>query len=134
MKLKTLIVAAALALGSLLGAFGLSGEALAVQCPEGTVQAGASVGSLAECNTEKDETLMPTLAQIINVIVGVVGVVAVIVIVIGAILLVTSQGDPGRLARARLTIMYAVIGLVVAILAYAIVNFVLASVFKPKQP
>lgn len=127
MKLKTLVVAAALALGSLLGAFGLSGAALAVTCPEGSLR--PSAGSLAECNLEEDESLMPTLTQIINVIVGVIGVVAVIVIVIGAILMVVSQGEPGKVARARLTIMYAVIGLVIAILAYAIVNFALSSVF-----
>lgn len=131
MKLKTLIIAAALALGSLLGAFGLSGKALAVDCPPGTIRGdkGGSANSLAECNIEEDESLMPTLTQIINVIVGVIGVVAVIVIVVGAILMAISQGDPGKVARARLTIMYAVIGLVIAILAYAIVNFALSSVF-----
>lgn len=130
MKLKTLVLAAALALGSLLGAFGLGETVFAVVCPEGTVREGEDLSSFAECNTVEDDSLMPTLATIINVIVGFVGVVSVIVIVVGAIIMVTSQGDPGRLARARLSILYAIVGLVIAILAFSIVNFVLSNVFK----
>ena len=133
MKLKTLGLAAALVLGSLSGAFGLSGSVFAeVTCPAGTVRGDSgnpTASSLAECNTVEDDTLMPTLMSIINVIVGFVGVVSVIVIVIGAIIMVTSQGDPGKLARARLSILYAIVGLVIAILTFSIVNFVLSSVF-----
>ena len=44
----------------------------------------------------------------------------------------TSQGDSGKVAKARNTILYGVVGLVVALLAFAIVNFVLSSVFKAK--
>jgi multisubunit Na+/H+ antiporter MnhB subunit len=55
--------------------------------------------------------------------------IAVIMIVIGGIRYTTSNGDSSQVKSAKDTIMYAVIGLVVAILAYAIVNFIL-SAFK----
>lgn len=45
----------------------------------------------------------------------------------GGILYTTSSGDSNKVTTAKNTIMYAVIGLVVAIFAYAIVNFVLTT-------
>lgn len=73
--------------------------------------------------------LMNTLNTIINVVVGVVGFVAVAMIVIGGISFATSQGDSAKTTKARNTILYGVVGLVVALLAFAIVNFVLTNVF-----
>ena len=56
------------------------------------------------------------------------GIISVIVIIIGGIYYTTSQGDPGKVRKAKDTILYAVIGLIVSLLAFAIVNFVLAKV------
>ena len=78
----------------------------------------------------KNSDLMSILTIIINVIVGVVGFVAVVMIIIGGISFATSQGDTARTTKARNTILYGVVGLVVALLAFAIVNFVLSSVFN----
>lgn len=77
-----------------------------------------------------NKDLMGTLTIIINVIVGVVGFVAVAMIVMGGISFATSQGDTSKVAKARNTILYGVVGLVVALLAFAIVNFVLSAVFN----
>ena len=60
---------------------------------------------------------------------GFVGLAAVIVIIIGGIGFVTSQGDAGKAVKARTTIIYGVVGLVICLLAYAIVNLVLVGVF-----
>ena len=78
----------------------------------------------------KQSNLMKTLQLVVNVIVGVIGFVAVIMMIMGGISFVTSQGDASKVAKARNTILYGVVGLVVALLAFAIVNFVLTSVFK----
>lgn len=59
---------------------------------------------------------------------GLVAVVAVIVIIIGGVSVATSQGDPGKIKKGRSTILYGVIGMVVCILAFAIVSFVLNSI------
>ena len=69
---------------------------------------------------------------IINVALGVIGFVAVVFIIVGAVQYVTSSGEPGKITKAKNTIMYAVIGLVVALLAYAIVNFVLGDILGEK--
>ena len=73
--------------------------------------------------------LLGTANTIINVILGAVGFIAVVMIIIGGISYTTSAGDSARVKKAKDTILYGVIGLVIALLAFAIVNFVLTSVF-----
>ena len=65
------------------------------------------------------------ITSVINVMLFIIGVLSVIMIVYGGILYVISAGDSGRVSKAKNTIMYAIVGLVVALLAYAIVNFVI---------
>lgn len=66
------------------------------------------------------------LAQdVISTLLFVLGIICVIVIIVGGILYATSNGDPKKTKQAKDTVLYAVVGLVVALLAYAIVNFVL---------
>ena len=62
-----------------------------------------------------------------NVLLFIVGAVAVIMIVIGGLRYVTSGGNSSSISAAKNTILYAVIGLIVALLAYAVINFVLNS-------
>ena len=62
---------------------------------------------------------------IVNTLLYVLGAVSVIVIIVAGILYTTSGGDPALITKAKNTLLYAVIGLVVAISAYAIVNFVI---------
>ena len=71
-----------------------------------------------------------TQAQVtsaLQVLFGVLGAVALIYVIIGAFNFVTSQGDPQATSKARNTIIYAVIGLVIAISAEAIVDFVIGK-------
>lgn len=102
-----------------------------VKCPDGT-DAGAN--GLASCtklnNTANTNDLMGQANTIINVVIGVIGFVAVAFIIFGGFQYTTSAGDPGKVKKAKDTILYGIIGLVVAMLAYAIVNFVLSNVFK----
>ena len=66
--------------------------------------------------------------KVVNVILFVLGAAAVIMIIIGGFRYVVSGGDSSSVTAAKNTILYAVIGLVIAVLAYAIVNFVVKSV------
>jgi multisubunit Na+/H+ antiporter MnhB subunit len=75
------------------------------------------------------QDLNNVIQAIINTVIFVVGIVAVVMVILGGIKYSTSQGDSGKVKSAKDTIMYGIIGLVVAILAFAIVNFVLSSVF-----
>ncbi len=68
-----------------------------------------------------------TFATITNVLLFIIGAIAVIMIVIGGIRYVVSGGDSSQITAAKNTILYAIVGIIVAILAYAVVNFVLQS-------
>lgn len=74
--------------------------------------------------------LQTRIKQVINVIMFILGTIAVIMIVIGGIRYTVSGGDSSAVTAAKNTIFYAVIGLIVALLAYAIVNFVVSSFVK----
>ena len=65
--------------------------------------------------------------KITNTILYIVGVIAVIMLIIGGIRYVISGGDAKKVTDAKNTVLYAIIGLVIAIFAYAIVNFVITS-------
>lgn len=65
------------------------------------------------------------ITKLINVMLFIIGVLSVIMIIYGGIIYVISAGDSGRVSKAKNTIMYAIVGLIVALLAYAIVNFVI---------
>lgn len=65
-----------------------------------------------------------------NVLLFVIGAISVIMIVIGGLRYVISGGDASKVSAAKNTILYAVVGLLVALLAYAIINFVINS-FSP---
>lgn len=62
-----------------------------------------------------------------NVMLFLVGAVSVIMVVIGGLRYVISGGNSASVGAAKNTILYAIVGLVIALLAYAIVNFVIGS-------
>jgi hypothetical protein len=63
---------------------------------------------------------------IVGIIVGLTGSVALVFIIIGGIHYMTATGDATKLKKAKETIMYAVIGLVISALAFAITNWVIS--------
>ena len=72
-----------------------------------------------------DKSLEQYIADITNMLLFIIGAISVIVVIVGGLKYVTSDGDPGKIKGAKDTILYAVVGIVIAVLAYAIVNFVL---------
>lgn len=71
------------------------------------------------------------IKTIVEVLLMAVGAISIIMIVIGGILFALSSGDAQKAAKARSTILYAVVGLIVSIFASAIVNFVFDGFNKP---
>ena len=65
--------------------------------------------------------------QVTNTILYIVGIVAVIMLIIGGIKYVISGGDSKKVTDAKNTVLYAIIGLVICFLAFAIVNFVISA-------
>lgn len=66
-------------------------------------------------------------SKISSVLLFIVGAIAVIMIVIGGLRYVISGGDASQVQAAKNTILYALVGIIIAILAYAAVNFVISS-------
>ena len=76
--------------------------------------------------------LNDSIVNIINAVIGVLGLVCVIVMIIGGVNYMTSSGDAGKVKKAKDTILYGLIGLVVCVLAFAIVNFVIKNILQIK--
>jgi multisubunit Na+/H+ antiporter MnhB subunit len=67
------------------------------------------------------------VSTVVKVLLFIIGAVSVIMIILGGIRYTISQGDQSQVTSAKNTILYSIIGLIVAILAYALVNFVVTS-------
>ncbi len=94
----------------------------------GGVSSTTSGGQI--CGASQQDDFPKLMQNVINLLLLVLGMIAVIAIIIGGVRYTTSNGDPGQIKSAKDTILYAVIGLVVAIMAYAIVGFVIAAFKK----
>ena len=68
------------------------------------------------------------VTTITNVLLFVVGALSVIMLIIGGLRYVVSGGNASAVTAAKNTVLYAIVGLVVAFLAYSIINFVLGTV------
>lgn len=58
----------------------------------------------------------------------VIGGLATLYLLIGAIKYIISNGDPNATGQAKNTILYAIVGIIVSLLAFTIVQFVLGNV------
>jgi multisubunit Na+/H+ antiporter MnhB subunit len=65
-----------------------------------------------------------------NIMLFIIGAIAVVMLIIGGIRYVVSSGDQNAVTGAKNTILYAIIGIIVAFLAYAAVNFVTSQISK----
>ena len=101
---------------------GLSDSASAYSIMEGV---NAARGSNVPADLFGDAGIITTIT---NTMLFLVGALAVIMVIFGGFRYVTSAGNSSSVTAAKNTILYAIIGLVVAFLAYAAVNFVLGSV------
>ena len=68
------------------------------------------------------------VSNIVSTLLIVSGAASVVVIVIAGIMYTTSAGNEKRITTAKDAILYAVVGLIISILAFAIVNFVITGV------
>lgn len=75
-------------------------------------------------NTASPESLVK---QFVNIFLFAVGALSVIMLIWGGIRYTTSAGDSNKVQAAKNTVLYAIVGLVIAILAYAIVNMVIGK-------
>lgn len=125
-KFKTTLLAIAMALGLVAAPLAMTAVA---DCTADSSAADCLSTGAGNANTPnaKTDSLPSLLKTIVNLLLYLLGAIAVIVIVIGGIRYTTSNGEAANTKAAKDMILYAVVGLVVAIMAYAIVNFVISS-------
>ena len=129
-SLQALLLVPVLALGVTFGAGLVGSQVVSADCSSNDASGGISSG--AGCAQGKDQQAdlfgsNGIFKTITNVLLFIIGAISVIMLIIGGIRYTTSNGDSGAITTAKNTILYAVIGIVVALLAYALVNFVITS-------
>lgn len=86
------------------------------------------VKDAAGCPGNSNSDLPTVIQNILNAIIGVAGLISVVYIVVGGIQYITSSGDSNKTEKAKKTILYALIGLIVCALSFAIVNFTISRI------
>jgi hypothetical protein len=84
----------------------------------------SSNASSVVCKAAGTDSATSMIKTVINTLLYILGIIAVVMIVIGGIRYTTSNGNSSSIKEAKDTILYSVVGLVVALLAFAIVNYV----------
>lgn len=76
------------------------------------------------CSKKNNTNTSGIVKPVIEILLYVAGIVSVIVVIIAGIMMATSQGDPSKFATAQKALLYAIIGLVIAVFALGIVQYV----------
>ncbi len=93
------------------------------------VDSGACSDLGISCTGSEDTTsFVTTIVNIVNVLLILVGIIASIYLVLGGLRYITSEGENDQTKKAKNTIVYAIIGLIVIGLSAMIVNFVVDDV------
>lgn len=68
------------------------------------------------------------IPRIINIMLFIVGILSIVMLIFGGIRYTISNGNKSKVEDAKNTILYSIVGLIVAILGYALVNWVIGVV------
>lgn len=123
--MKKILLSIAILLGVMAG--GLAQPVLAEGvCDDPNI--AADVKEAAGCNIDKDYNIANPIQDVLNVVLGLVGVIAVGIVIYGGILYMKSAGDTAKVMQGRRAIIGGIVGLLIALLAFAIVNFVIQGI------
>jgi len=127
-KVSVLVSVFALAVATLL--VPVVTPASAVDCDKDThtLQSGINCAHGTDTPTQLFGGQDSIFTVVVNILLFIIGAICVIMLIWGGIRYTTSAGNSSAVTAAKNTIMYAIIGLVIAFLAFAIVNWVLTSV------
>ena len=119
--MKKIIFLALVSLGiaSVLGLSMVSSNASA------QVSSGINAATTDEMKNKQIDGSNGVIRTVSNILIWVVGIVAVIMIVWSGFKYITTAGDASKVASAKSSLTYAIVGLTIAILSYSIVNFIM---------
>lgn len=90
--------------------------------PQGTKACQGVQAAGGACN---GSDLLASFGTVANVLIFIIGAIAVLMVIVGALRYVLSGGDAAGIKNARDTILYSLIGVAVAMISYALVQFVI---------
>ena len=122
--MKRIVTLAAVALSSVGFALGVANNVVALSLQDVFSGSFRGQGQPAELFSTS-EAIVP---RVINLMLFIIGILAIFMIIYGGIRYVLSGGDNAKVKDAKNTILYAVVGLVVALLGYAIVNWIVSVI------
>jgi len=102
-------------------------------CPDPNTDAAKSqaLQGIGETGTNCDSSgVNKTINTLVNILAMIVGAVGIIMVILAGFKYLTSGGDSTRVANAKSTLIYALIGIAIAALAEVLVHFVLFQTNK----
>lgn len=107
----------------------------ATTCPKDGTSAGQVVDGIGvtgdSCDKNKDK-IVNIIGDVTRLISYFAGVAAVIMVIVAGFKYITSGGDSAKVTSAKNTLIYALIGIAVAVLAQFIIQFVISATLKNK--
>lgn len=96
------------------------------KCPSEAINQAANANGV--CETPGPVQLVILITNLVKVALTLVGTVALLFLIIGGFYYITSAGNPDNVGKAKQTILYSIIGLILAIVSYAIINFIINQI------
>jgi Type IV secretion system pilin len=81
------------------------------------------------CEKESGNPATKTISSITTIVAVLAGIAAIGFIMFGGFKFITSNGDPGKAASGRMTVLYAVIGLLVIVIAQSLIQFIIGRLY-----
>ncbi len=91
-------------------------------------QAAEAIGGKCVTEAESNASIGGVIQKITNVLLFLVGAISAIMVIIGGIRFIVSNGDAQATASARNTVLYSIVGVIVAVSAYGIINFTISAI------
>ena len=127
-KIKLTLAGMVLAVSTLVGVATLvPAPAMAVTPEQSACEGSGGTWNGGNC-TQGTRTVTGTIRSVGSILVFLTGAISVLMIIIGGVRYALSGGDQGTITSAKNTILYAIVGVIISVAAYAIVNFVLSNV------
>ena len=122
--MKKSIISIAIMICAVFGASVLSTASLSGSV-SAQVSKGIDTATTSEMKGKSIDGDKGLIKTVVNVLLWAVGILSVIMIIFSGLRYITSAGDASKTKSAQSTLIYSVVGLIVAIMAWAIVNMVI---------
>jgi len=76
---------------------------------------------------QKNSSLLPIIANLIQVAIGFTGILLVVMLVYSGFLYFSAMGDSGKIEKAKKLIVYSITGVIIVVMSYAISSYVISA-------